>query len=83
MITYQNLNFNVYHNIVNTPEYAKPFKQIMIENFLVNIEYFKKYIEENKHLHGKTEYIAYASQRVTYDFEQLEKKLQEIISICK
>jgi len=82
MIYYQNLNFNVYHNIVKTPEYALPFKQIMIENFKKNIDYFRKYIDENKHYHGKSESIRYDNQNVTYDFVTLEKKFQEIILVC-
>ena len=83
MICYQNLNFNVYSNLINTPKYAEPFKQIMIENFIKNIDYFRKYIDENKHYHGKTEIIRYDSQSVTYDFEKLEKKFQELIDLKK
>ena len=83
MLMYENLNFNVYNNIVKTPEYALPFRQLMIENFLVNQNYFKKYINDNKHLHGKSESISYASQNVTYNFELLEKKFEEIILNCK
>jgi ubiquitin-protein ligase len=83
MITYENINFNIYHNIVETPDYAKPFRQIMIENFLENLEYFKSYIQINKHLHGKTEHIQYDNQTVTYNFENLEKKFEEIVKNCK
>jgi len=82
MLTYENLNFNVYFNIVQTPKYALPFRQIMIENFLINQEFFKTYIEKNKHLHGKTDHITYDSQSVTYNFELLEKKFKEIIESC-
>jgi ubiquitin-protein ligase len=83
MICYQNLNFNVYSNIVHTPEYAIPFKKIMIDNFNKNKDYFKKYIDDNKNYHGKTENIRYDSQSVTYDFETLEKKFNEIILACQ
>jgi len=83
MLYYQNLNFNVYSNIVQTPDYAKPFKQIMKENFIKNKDYFKKYIDENKHLHGKTESIRYDNQCVTYNFTELEKKYNEIVTICE
>jgi hypothetical protein len=84
MIYYQNLNFNVYHNIVQTPEYAKPFLQVMKDNFLKNKEYFRKYIDENKEdLHGKEEHITYDNQRVKYDFETLEKKFKEICDVCE
>ena len=83
MLQYENLNFNVYSNIVNTPDYAKPFLNIMKENFLANQEYFKKYIEDNKYLHNKTENIRYDSQIVTYNFENLKKKYDEIIFNCK
>jgi len=83
MLMYENLNFNVYFNIVHTPDYAMPFKQIMIENFKVNQEYFKKYIDDNKYLHGKTEHISYDNQKVTYNFELLQKKYDEIVQICK
>jgi len=82
MLYYQNLNFNIYFNIVHTPDYAKPFKKIMTENFILNKDYFRKYIDDNKHYHGKTENIRYDSQSVTYDFETLEKKFQEIILSC-
>ena len=82
MICYQNLNFNVYSNIVKTQEYAEPFKKIMIDNFLKNKDYFRKYIDDNKEFHGKSESIRYDNQSVTYDFETLEKKFQEIILIC-
>jgi len=80
MIYYQNLNFNVYHNIVETPDYAKPFLPVMKDNFRKNKEYFKKYIDENKHLHGTTDTIQYDRQTVSYDFVTLEKKYLEI---CK
>lgn len=83
ILTYENLNFNVYHNIVHTPEYALPFKQVMVDNFLINQDYFIKYIKDNKHLHGKTEKIEYDQQHVTYNFELLEKRLDEIIFKCK
>lgn len=83
MITYQNLNFNVYSNIINTPDYAKPFRTLMIENFQKNQDYFRKYIDENKHLHGKSESIRYDNQSVTYDFTKLELKFQEIILACQ
>ena len=83
MITYENLNFNVYFNIVHTPEYAKPFRQIMVDNFLLNQEYFKKYIQEYKYLHGTKEYIQYDDQIITYNFELLEKKYNEILEKCK
>ena len=83
MIYYQNLNFNVYYNIVQTPDYAKPFLQVMKDNFLKNKEYFRKYIDDNKHLHGKEEYITYDNQRVKYDFETLEKKYKEICDVCE
>ena len=83
MLQYENLNFNIYSNIVKPPDYAKPFINIMKENFLANQEYFKKYIEENKYLHNKTENIRYDSQMVTYNFEKLEKKYEEIIINCK
>jgi ubiquitin-protein ligase len=83
ILTYENLNFNVYFNIVNTPDYAVPFKEIMIENFKINQDYFKRYIDDNKHLHGKTEHISYDSQKVTYNFELLEKKFNEIVEKCK
>jgi len=83
MLTYQNLNFNIYHNIVETPTYALPFKQLMIENFVQNIEYFRNYIEKNKHLHGKTEHIQYDNQTITYNFENLEIKFKKIMEICQ
>lgn len=83
IICYQNLNFNVYSNIVQTPKYAEPFKKIMIENFNKNKDYFKKYLDDNKHYHGKSENIRYDNQHVTYDFESLEKKFQEIILVCQ
>jgi ubiquitin-protein ligase len=83
MLYYQNLNFNVYSNIVQTPKYAEPFKQLMKENFLKNKDYFQKYIDDNKYLHNKLENIRYDSQVITYNFEQLEKKFKEIITICE
>ena len=83
MIYYQNLNFNVYYNIVQTPEYAKPFLQIMKDNFLKNKAYFRKYIDDNKHFHGVNEKINYDVQNVTYDFETLENKFQEICKVCE
>jgi len=83
MLYYQNLNFNVYSNIVQTPIYAKPFKQLMKENFIKNKDYFQKYIDDNKYLHNKSENIRYDSQVITYNFEQLEKKFKEIITICE
>ena len=83
MLQYQNLNFNVYSNIVDTPEYAKPFRNIMIHNFRKNKEYYKKYIDDNKLLHNKTDIIRYDSQKVTYDFDQLEQKYQKLITICE
>lgn len=84
IICYENLNFNVYSNIVETPPYALPFKQIMKENFLRNKDYFKKYIDDNKIIyHNKTEQISYDNQKITYNFELLEKKYNEIITICE
>lgn len=83
MIYYQNLNFNVYSNIVQTPKYAEPFKQLMKKNVLKNKDYFQKYIDDNKHFHNKSENIRYDSQTITYNFEQLEKKFKEIITICE
>ena len=83
MIMYQNLNFNVYSNIVQTPIYAEPFKQIMVENFITNKDYFQKYIDENKHYHLKSESIRYDNQSITYNFESLQKKYNELITICK
>jgi ubiquitin-protein ligase len=84
ILFYQNLNFNVYSNIVHTPKYAEPFKKIMIDNFNKNKDYFKKYIDDNKHYHGKTDEISYQDQgALTYDFEKLEKKFQEIILVCQ
>jgi ubiquitin-protein ligase len=83
MLYYQNLNFNVYSNIVQTPKYAEPFKKIMKENFLKNKDYFKKYIDENKIYHGKTEIIRYDNQSVTYNFDELEKKFSEVVMICE
>jgi hypothetical protein len=83
MLYYQNLNFNVYSNIVQTPKYAEPFKQLMKENFLKNKDYFQKYIDDNKYLHNKLENIRYDSQVIIYNFEQLEKKFKEIITICE
>ena len=80
MLYYQNLNFNVYSNLIDTPNYALPFKQIMIDNFKSNQEYFQKYIDTNKHLHGKSEAIRYDSQSVTYDFEKLQKRFDEILA---
>lgn len=82
ILTYQNLNFNVYSNIVKTPEYALPFKQIMIDNFNINKDYFKKYIDDNKHLHGKTIQIKYDDQSITYNFEILESRFNEILEVC-
>jgi ubiquitin-protein ligase len=82
MITYQNLNFNIYSNIVNTPTYAKPFLQIMKDNFCTNKEYFQKYIDDNKHYHLKSESIRYDNQTIVYDFESLQKKYNEIIVGC-
>jgi len=81
MLYYQNLNFNVYSNIIQTPKYAEPFKQIMVENFIKNKDYFQKYIDENKYLHGKTESIRYDSQTVKYDFETLSKKFNDIVKL--
>jgi len=83
MIMYQNLNFNVYSNIIQTPKYAEPFKQIMVENFIKNKDYFQKYIDENKHYHLKSESIRYDNQSIIYDFDNLQKKYNEIIMICK
>ena len=82
IICYQNLNFNVYNNIVQTPKYAEPFKKIMKDNFIKNKDYFRKYIDNNKIFNGKTEFIRYDSQSVTYNFDELEKKYDEILSIC-
>ena len=82
MIYYQNLNFNVYHNIVETPDYAKPFLKIMKANFLKNKDYFRKYIDDNKQFHGVKEQIQYDRQSVTYDFIGLEKKYEEICEKC-
>ena len=79
MLYYQHLNFNVYYNLTVLPIYALPFKQIMIDNFNSNKEYFQKYIETNKHLHGKSDAIRYDSQSVTYDFEKLQKRFDEIL----
>jgi hypothetical protein len=81
MLYYQNLNFNVYTNLMETPKYALPFKQIMIDNFKFNKDYFQKYLDENKYLHGKTENIRYDSQNVTYNFETLSKKFSDIIKL--
>ena len=81
MLYYQNLNFNVYTNLMETPKYALPFKQIMIDNFKFNKDYFQKYLDENKYLHGKTESIYYDSQNVTYNFETLSKKFSDIIKL--
>ena len=81
MLYYQNLNFNVYSNLIETPKYAMPFKQIMIDNFKFNKDYFQKYIDENKYLHGKTESIRYDSQTVKYDFETLSKKFNDIVKL--
>jgi len=78
MLYYQNLNFNVYTNLMETPKYALPFKQIMIDNFKFNKDYFQKYIDENKYLHGKIESIRYDSQSVKYDFETLSNKFDAI-----
>jgi hypothetical protein len=83
MLQYQNLNFNVYSNIVDTPDYAKPFRNIMIQNFRKNKEYFQKYIEDNKFLHNTTDIIRYDSQKVTYDFDQLKQKYQKLIKECE
>jgi len=82
MICYQNLNFNVYNGIVQTPNYAIPFLKIMKQNFIKNKDYFKKYIDDNKIFHGKTEIIRYDNQSVTYNFEELEKKYNEILTNC-
>ena len=79
MIYYQNLNFNIYNNIIQTPKYAQPFKKIMCLDFLKNKEYFQEYINKNKHLHGKQESIRYDSQTVYYDFITLQKKYDEIL----
>ena len=57
-------------------------RQIMIDNFKSNQEYFQKYLDNNKYLHGKSEAIRYDSQSVTYDFEKLQKKFDEIVKIC-
>jgi ubiquitin-protein ligase len=81
MLYYQNLNFNVYTNLMETPKYALPFKQIMIDNFKSNKDYFQKYLDENKYLHGKTESIRYDSQNVTYNFETLSKKFSDLIKL--
>jgi ubiquitin-protein ligase len=81
MLYYQNLNHNVYTNLMETPKYALPFKQIMIDNFKFNKDYFQKYIDENKYLHGKTESIRYDSQNVKYDFETLSKKFSDIVKL--
>ena len=81
MLYYQNLNFNVYTNLMETPKYALPFKQIMIDNFKSNKDYFQKYIDENKYLHGKTESIRYDSQSVKYDFETLSNKFDGILKL--
>lgn len=83
MIYYQNLNFNVYNNIIQTPDYAKPFKKLMVENFMINKNYFKDYINKNKHLHGTTEEISYDRQCVTYNFVNLEKKYNELVAYCE
>jgi len=83
ILEYENLNFNIYSNIVHTPDYAKPFLNIMKENFVKNKEYFEKYIKDNMHMHRKTDSIRYDSQSVTYDFITLEKKYYEILSTCK
>ena len=66
---------------METPKYALPFKQIMIDNFKFNKDYFQKYLDENKYLHGKTENIRYDSQNVTYNFETLSKKFSDIIKL--
>jgi len=82
MIYYENLNFNVYHNIVKTPEYAKPFWNIMRDNFLKNKDYFRKYIDDNKHFDKFSEQINYDRQKITYDFVKLEEKYNEILAAC-
>jgi len=87
-MNYKNVLKNIQHimvvkNIVNTPNYAKPFLKIMKANFLKNKEYFRKYIDDNKKFHGVTEKINYDAQTVTYNFDQLEKKYEEICKICE
>jgi len=85
IIMYQNLNFNIYHNILQTPSYAEPFKKIMCLNFLENEKYFKSYITLNKTKYdGKIEKIYFLpNYEIKYDFEILEKKLDQIIDESK
>jgi len=87
-MNYKNVLKNIQHimvvkNIVNTPDYAKPFLKIMKANFIKNKVYFRKYIDDNKKFHGVTEKISYDAQTVTYDFVQLEQKYEEICKLCE
>ena len=83
MIMYENLNSNIYTNLMLTPDHAKPFMGVMVENFMKNIDYFQKYINNNYHLDGKKESISYHSCSVTYNFKKLQTKFEEMKKHCE
>ena len=83
MIQYENLNFNIYSNIVHTPDYAKQFLNIMKENFIKNKDFLQKYINDTINMHNQTDTIKYDNQKITYNYNKLQSKYSEILSICE
>jgi hypothetical protein len=55
----------------------------MKENVIKNKNFFEKYINDTIHMNNKTDSIRYDSQTVTYNYNKLQSKYEEILTICK
>lgn len=84
LITYQNINSNIYTNIMNTPNYALPFKTIMVENFLKNKNRIKETINTLLPLNGKILRSSYGNNcNIVFDINQLMTKYDNMVKYCE
>ena len=78
VIAYNNIKVSVIKMLVNPPHLFTDFKPIMIDYFNKNIDFYKKYIDENKMNHGKKYSTRIYSMNGKYDINCLSKQLEDI-----
>ena len=77
VIAYNNIRVAVLKMLVNPPYLFMDFKPIMIDYFNKNIDFYRKYINENKLNQGQKYSTRIYSMNGKYDINFLDEKIEE------
>ena len=78
LIWYANVKTALYENLFSMPDYALPFKDIMLQEFAKNKQAIHTRIEESQHLDGLIELCRVYSFGHQYNFAFLKEKLNHV-----